>query len=276
MRSLAAIGFAASALAFYPGGVPGDALGGAPGGGGGKMELPPVTIRYTIQGAYEVRKSGNGAGREDFIRTYMSNNTVIYESVFEVVEGAGVTVSGSNKLEVEEDSGFPRSYYTRRSVHTSEGETVREVTVGMYSNVAVVSERQGDEEKQRIVELPAGCLFVEGNICHHVAAVLDRYDRSNGGKQSFRAFDPLGVGTTDVSLEFVGDSTFVGAKGASVVPSAAGKMAHFRYFAGASPAAEVFVNADDGTIASIDVPASETKYMLVSIGKRTGKDASEK
>jgi hypothetical protein len=271
VRSPTAISIAACAIALFPGGV----LGGASPGGGGKMELPPVTVRYTVQGAYEVKMSGNIVGREDFIRTYMSNNTVIYESVFDVVEGEGAAVSGSNKLEVEEDSGYPKSYYTRRSVSKSDGETVREVSVQMVANVAVVSERQGDEEKQRIVDLPTGCLFVEGNICHHIAEVLDRYDRGRGGKQTFRAFDPLGVGTTDVSLELVGDSTFVDTKNASLVPSASGKMAHYRYVAGTSPAADVFVDAD-GTIVSIDAASSATKYVLVSLEKRTGKDGSEK
>jgi hypothetical protein len=240
------------------------------------MELPPVEVRYTVQGAFEVRKSGSPAGREDFMRTYMSNNTVVYESVFDVAEGEGVTVSGNNKLEIEEDSGFPRSYYTHRRVQMSDGETVREVVVNMYANVAVVSERQGADERRRILELPTGCLFVEGNIGQHIAAVIERYDRSAGGKQMFHAFDPLGVATTDVSLELVGDTTFVEPKGVSGVPSAVGRMVHYRYSAGATPAADVFANADDGTIASIDATASGTEYVLVSIEKRTGKDTSEK
>ena len=275
MRSLSVIWFAAAASALSPGGVLGGRVGGAGDPGSGKMELPPVTVRYTVQGAYEVQKAGTAAGREDFVRTYMSDNVVIYESVFEVIEGEGVTVSGNNRLEVEEDSGFPMAYYTRRNVHASDGETVREVTVRMFANVAVVAERQEDEEKQRIVELPTGCLFVEGNIVHHIAEVLERYDRTAGGKQTFRAFDPLGVGMTDVSLEFVGDSTFVDAKGASAGPSLSGKMARYRYVAGISPAADVFVDAA-GSIAAINAPASSTDYVLVSIAKRTGKGAPEK
>jgi hypothetical protein len=267
MRSLTALWAAASALALFPGGVL---------GGGGKMELPPVTVRYIVQGAYEVRKSGSPAGREDFIRTYMSNNTVVYESVFDVIESKDVTVSGNNKLEIEEDSGFPSSYYTSRRVHKSGGETGREVSVHMYANVAVVSERQGDDEKRRIVELPTGCLFVEGNIAHHIAAVLDRYDREAGGKQTFRAFDPLGVGTTDVSVELVGDTTFVQQKGASTGASPSGEMVHYRYFAGASQAVDVFADRDTGIIRVIDAPSSETEYVLLSIEKRMAEDPSQK
>ena len=266
MRSLVALWAGACSLVCSPGAVL---------GGGGKMELPPVTVRYTVQGAYEVRKSGSPAGREDFVRTYMSNNTVIYESVFEVVEGGGVTVSGNNKLEVEEDSGFPRSYYTHRRVQSAKGETVREVTVQVYANVAVVSERQGDDETRRIVALPTGCLFVEGNIGHHLSAVLARYDSSAGGKQTFRAFDPLGVATTDVALELVGDSTLVDAGGSSGVGSPTGRMVHYRYFAGTSPAADFFVDAR-GAIVRIDASFGDTKYALISLEERAGKDKSSK
>jgi len=244
-------------------------------GGGGKMGVPPATVRSTVQGAYEVRKSGSPAGREDFIRSYMSNNTVIYESVFEVIESEGVTVSGNNKLEVEEDSGFPRSYYTHRRVQSAKGETVREVTVHVFANVAVVSERQGEDETRRIVALPTGCLFVEGNIVHHLTAVLDRYDRGAGGKQTFRAFDPLGVATTDVTLELAGDSTLVDAGGSSGVESPTGNMVHYRYFAGASPAADFFVDAR-GVIVRIDASFSDTKYALISLEERAGKDKSSK
>ena len=267
MRSLITVWAAASALVLSPGGVL---------GGGGKMELPPATVRYIVQGVYEVRKSGSPAGREDFIRTHMSNNTVVYESVFDVIESKDVTVSGNNKLEVEEDSGFPMSYYTSRRVHTSDGETVREVSVQMYANVAVVSERQGDDEKRQIVELPTGCLFVEGNISHHLTAALERYDREAGGKQTFRAFDPLGVGTTDVSVELMGDTTFVQPRGPSGGASPSGEMAHYRYFAGASHAADVFADRDTSIIRFINAPASETEYVLLSIEKRMAEGPSQK
>jgi hypothetical protein len=236
---------------------------------GGKITLPRVTIKTTVQGAYEVRRSGDRIGREDFIRTIRNNNTVIYESVFEVVEGDGTVVSGNNRLEVEEDSGFPRSYYTHRMTKGSNSETVREVTVEMYSNVAVVSERQGDKEGRRVITLPTGCLFVEGNTAGQLAVVLDRYDRKSGGRQSFHAFDPLGVGTTDVTLEAAGDSTLAGLGRIATAGPAAAPMEHFRYRPGKSPAVDFFVDGD-GRVVWIDTGPSDLEYALVSYETRPG------
>ena len=213
---------------------------------GGKMTLPPVEVRSVVRGVYEVFKSGGQVGREDFVRTTMSNNAVVYESVYQVMEGEGTAVNGNNKLEVEEDSGFPRSYYTYRRTQGTGGETVREVSVRMYANVAAVSERQGTEENTRRIVLPAGCLFVEGNIAHHIYLVLDRYDRDAGGKQIFRAFDPLGLGTTDVALEYEGEE--------------AGNIARYRYYTGGSFAADVFADAE-GTVTRIYAPPTELEYV---------------
>lgn len=213
---------------------------------GGKMALPPVEVRSVVRGVYEVFKSGGQVGREDIVRTTMSNNTVLYESVYQAMEGEGTSVTGNNKLEVEEDSGFPRSYYTYRRTEGAAGEAVREVSVRMYANVASVTERQGTEESARRIVLPAGCLFVEGNIAHHIYLVLDRYDRDAGGKQVFRAFDPLGLGTTDVALEYAGEED--------------GKLSRYRYYTGGSFAADVFTDAN-GTVTRIDAAPNELEYV---------------
>jgi hypothetical protein len=213
---------------------------------GGKMTLPPVEIRFVVRGVYEIFKSGGQVGREDVVRTTMSNNTVLYESVYQVMEGEGTAVTGNNKLEVEEDSGFPRSYYTYRRTEGAAGEAVREISVRMYANVASVSERQGTEESTRRIVLPAGCLFVEGNIAHHICLVLDRYDRDAGGKQVFRAFDPLGLGTTDVALEYQGEDE--------------GKLSRYRYYAAGSFAADVVADAE-GTVTRISATPNELEYV---------------
>jgi hypothetical protein len=109
-----------------------------------------------------------------------------------------------------------------------------------------VSERQGTEERARRIVLPAGCLFVEGNIAHHIVLVLDRYDRDAGGKQVFRAFDPLGLGTTDVALEYAGEED--------------GKLSRYRYYTGGSFAADVFTDAN-GTVTRIDAAPNELEYV---------------
>jgi hypothetical protein len=193
----------------------------------------------------------------------MSNNTVVYESVFEVAEGEGTVVSGNNRLEVEEASGFPRSYFTQRRTQGPTDESLREVTVEMYTNVAVVSERQGDRDGERVLVLPTGCLFMEGNTAGHLAAVLARYDREAGGKQSFRSFDPLGVATTDVVLEDAGDSTLVLTGEAAPGESRSRSTEHFRYRTAGFPVIDFFVD-DEERIIRIDTGPSDLVYTLIS------------
>lgn len=234
-----AAALASGALAAAPDGKPGAKTPG-------KMTLPAVEVRSVTRGTYEIFKSGGQVGREDIVRTTMSDNTVVFESVYQVMEGEGAAVTGNNKLEIEEDSGFPRSYYTYRRTEGSGGESVREVSIRMYANVAAVTERSGTEETTRKLVLPAGCLFLEGNIAHHIHLVLDRYDRDAGGKQIFRAFDPLGLGTTDVALEYEEED-----------PESS---IRYRYYAGGSFAAEVFATAE-GTVTRIDAAPTELEYV---------------
>jgi hypothetical protein len=246
----------------------GTVHGGSAGGTSPRIEVPPAKVRSVVQGVYEVRKAGGEVGRENFIRTYFTNNTAVYESVFEVAERSDVNVSGNNKLEVEEDSGFPLSYYTSRRTDSPHGEWVREVSVEVYSGVAVVSERQNGNEKREVVGLPAGCLFIEGNTAHQLRLVLDRYDRTSGGKQAFRAFDPMGVGVTTVALEATGDTLITGVEGPKGSGTGPVQVAHYRYFTGAAFAADVFVDAR-GEIARIDAPLpAELEYLLVSREER--------
>lgn len=242
------------------------ALGAA---AGGKMDSPPVTVRSTVRGAFDVFKAGERIGRENFVRRVLSNNTAIYESVFDVMEGEELFVSGNNRLEVEEDSGFPRSYYTQRRIREPNGEKVREVSVEMYANVAVVTERQDGAEGRRVVALPAGSLFIEGNTAHHLAVALERYDRIAGGAQSFRAFDPLGVAATRVTLEAAGDSTLSGVGRPGTALETGGPAVHFRYRAGEAPSIDFFVDGD-GRIVRIDAGPSGLEYRLVSVEEESG------
>jgi hypothetical protein len=234
-----------------------------------KMKIPPPTVRSAVEGTYEIRRSGEHVGVEEFVRTTMSNNTVILESVYEVVEAGGEMVLGNNRLEFEEDSGFPRSYYTYRHVQKPDDEFVREVTAEMFANVAVLTERQNEVENRRAVNLPTGCLFIEGNIAHQVSVVLNRYNPTVGGKQGFKAFDPLAGETTDVAVEFMGDSTsttFGIMEGENPTP---GRTLHYRLYSGRYPAVDVYVDMG-GVIKEIDVGFRNLTYSLTSLKERNG------
>jgi hypothetical protein len=236
---------------------------------GAKMALPPVEVRSVVQGAYEIHRAGGQVGREDFVRTTLSNNTVIYESVFEAMEAGETAVSGNNKLEVEEDTGFPRSYHSYRRTRGTHSEAAMEVSIAMFANVAAISERRENQEETRRVVLPAGCLFVEGNIVHHLHLVLEQYDRRAGGNQAFRAFDPLGRGLTDVSLEFAGEIIGADSIRAEGPGTAEAPVSRFKYFTGGSFAADVFADAN-GNITRVEASPADLVYILVSMANRTG------
>lgn len=237
----------------------------------GKMELPVPTVKSTVKGQFEVKRGGEVVGVEDFIRTTYTNNIVVVETVYEVLERDSVMVSGNNRLEYEDDSGFPRKYYSyRRSAHPSEEHTV-EVTVDLYANVAVIEESQDERGRRTVLELPTGCLFVEGNIANQLSNVLARFNPGVGGKQGFRAFDPLGGATTEVSLEVAGDSTFVS-------PGWAGtgeKVSWYRYHAGRYPGIDLFVDVN-GVITKIISDYHDMEYLLVRLDEKVGDDGLTK
>lgn len=234
-----------------------------------KTKLPAPTVESAVEGTYEVRRLAEHVGFEEFVRTTMSNNTVILEAVYEVVETGGEIVSGNNRLEFEEDSGFPKRYYTYRLVRKPDEEYVREVTAEMFANVAVLTERKNENENRRTVKLSTGCLFIEGNIAHQVSVVLNRYNPAIGGKQGFSAFDPLGGEKTDVAVEYMGDSTSTASSLLGREIPSTERLLHYRFYSGSFPAIDVYVNSV-GVITKIDVGFQNLSYLLTSLKERDG------
>ncbi|MEJ2721750.1 MAG: hypothetical protein P8181_11525, partial [bacterium] len=193
-----------------------------------ERELEPPAVVKTVEGVYEIRRSGNDVGTETFVRRGLSNNTVVVECTYDVVADDGTFVMGNNRLEYVEDSGFPRRYYTLRKTQSENSERVREATAEMYANVVVWESHAGGHDVHEVMELPTGCLFIEANIANQVAAVVERYKSSRGGKQTFRAFDPLAGGQAAVTVEFVGEADPDDVE----INVGNGPLAHYRYSAG--------------------------------------------
>ena len=241
----------------------------------GKMESPEPTVKSTVKGQYEISRSGEVIGVEDFIRTTFSNNVVIAETVYEVFEKDSVMVSGNNRLEYQEDSGFPRKYFSyRRTTNPTEEHTI-EVTIDLFANVAVIDERQDERERRSVLELPTGCLFVEGNMANQLSNVLGRFNLAAGGKQGFRAFDPLGGATTEVALETAGDSTFVSPTWVRAEKQKGETVSRYRYYAGRYPGIDLFVDAN-GVITKIISKSHDMEYLLVRLDEQSGGDGSTK
>jgi hypothetical protein len=241
----------------------------------GKMESPEPTVKSTVKGQYEISRSGEVVGVEDFIRTTFSNNVVVVETVYEVFEKDSVMVSGNNRLEYQEDSGFPRKYFSHRRTAIPTKEHTIEVTIDLFANVAVIDERQDERERRRVLELPAGCLFVEGNIANQLSSVLERFNFAVGGKQGFRAFDPLGGATTEVAIKAAGDSTFVSPAWVGAESQKDETLARYRYYAGRYPGIDLFVDAN-GVIKMIISDSHDMEYLLVRLDEQCGGGGSAK
>ena len=198
-------------------------------------------------------------GTETFIRRTLSSNTVVVESTYDVLADDGTFVSGNNRMEYEEDSGFPRSYYSLRKTHGDNGDRVRESTANMYANVVVWDNRNDDRDVRKVMELPTGCLFVEANIANHVGFVVDRYRSSRGGKQTFQAFDPLAGGRANVAIEYVGEAD----PDSITTAVEALTFGHYRYYGGEMSEADVYVNSS-GLVVRVNVRTHGLEYILVS------------
>jgi len=228
---------------------------------GGEMDktVEPPTVTSIFQGMYEIRRSGTEVGTETFVRRTLSSNTIVVESTYDVLSDDGTFVTGNNRLEFEEDSGFPRTYYSLRRTQTQGAERVRESTAKMYANVVVWDNRNDERDTRKVLELPTGCIFVEANIANHVAFVVDRFRSSRGGRQSFVAFDPLAGGVAKVAIEYVGE-----AAPDSVNTTVEAEMfGHYRYFGGEISEADVYVSSS-GLVVRVNVRTHDLEYVLVS------------
>ncbi|UCH84975.1 MAG: hypothetical protein JSW50_04600, partial [Candidatus Latescibacterota bacterium] len=110
--------------------------------------VQPPKVTRSLQGTYEIQRSGQDIGTETFFLRVLSNNTVVVESTYDVVADDGTFVTGNNRLELEDDSGFPVSYYTLRKTQSESSEQVRESTANMYANVLVWDNRSGDRDER--------------------------------------------------------------------------------------------------------------------------------
>jgi hypothetical protein len=239
--------------------------------GGMEREVKPPEVRDFLQGMYEIRRSGRDVGSETFIRRVLSGNTVVIESTYDVVAEDGTFIMGNNRLEYEEDSGFPRSYYALRKTRSENSERVRESTANMFANVVVWDNREGDHDIHELMELPTGCFFIEANIANQVAVVIDRYKSSRGGKQTYDAFDPLAGGRATVAVEYVGEV----APNGDIELVEGQTLEHYRYHAGEMSEADVFVKAD-GLVVKIDVRTHDLQYILVSIDTQADADSGQR
>jgi hypothetical protein len=144
-------------------------------------------------------------GSETYTKKTFSTNTIVFESRskmdFTVIGAASGLIQATSRLEIEEDSYFPRRYHMRRTAKDVEVET----SVEMVSNMAIISKRINDREEKATLTLSTGAMFIEGTLLHHRALLLHRFNSSLPGKQNVIIFDPHLKRETTAVIEFVGE-----------------------------------------------------------------------
>ena len=230
----------------------------------GKKDGGTPTTRRLVKGVYEIKLGDDVIGKESFTERVLSNNTIVYTCEYEVrrvgrVGGRlGAALAGETRLEADEDSRFPRSYYTKKVEKTEKEERVEELEAELFANVLVSRRKSGDgTESTTTVVLPTGSLLVEQNIAHQLAVLVDRYRVSDGGKQAFNAFEPSMGRTLPAAVEYIGPApaTESGDKSG---------LEHYKFYVGNSPGGDLYVDAESRIIRRV-VTFQKVLYELTSL-----------
>jgi hypothetical protein len=158
---------------------------------GVKRDLQPVELKSMEEGLYVVSREGEPTGESRFQVKTFSNNTIVYESSYDITYQGGFAVTGSYRLTVEEDTRFPVFYETRREMRKGEETHVIEAEAEMFANVVVTRLKRNDREERKVLPLPTGCMFLEDEMVCLLPLVVFRYGQTTGGEQSLDIFDPL-------------------------------------------------------------------------------------
>jgi hypothetical protein len=144
-------------------------------------------------------------GSETYTKKTYSTNTVVFEGEIEldftILSPTSGVVRATSRLEIEEDSYFPRRYSIERTAKGMEQET----SVEMISNIAIYTRRINNRTEDHKFTLSTGAMFVEGNLVHHRAILLQRYTSAMPGKQNVIIFDPHLKRESTAVVEYVGE-----------------------------------------------------------------------
>jgi hypothetical protein len=101
-----------------------------------------------------------------------------------------VTIIVDTELVLEAESHFPIRYTTTKEIDQGGSKYTQEMDFEMYSNVAVVCSRTGNNEETTRMVLPTGAAFVDANASHHFYQLLFWYNKDLGGRQTFETLEP--------------------------------------------------------------------------------------
>jgi hypothetical protein len=159
-------------------------------------EPKAVKLLSTSRSAFRIVQGDHEVGKESFERRTYSNNTIVIQGSVALEPGPNLSVNEKIDLTLEEESYFPRSLQSTKTMTHGSESFDHKVSVEMFANVAVIeSELRGAAGTRRVV-VPTG-LAVQGvGPLLYWYQTLFWYDRELGGRQRFQWLDPT-TGTVD-------------------------------------------------------------------------------
>ena len=185
-----AIGCAAGALAATP-----------------MHEKKAVKLLATSRSTFRIVQGDREVGKESFERRTYNDNTIVIQGNVALEPGPGLRVDEKIELTLEEESYFPRSFQSTKTVTHGSEQFDHKLSVEMFANVAVIgSEIRGAADTRRVV-VPAG-LAVQGvGALLYWYQTLFWYDRELGGRQRFQWLDPMTGTVGSGEIRLVGEET---------------------------------------------------------------------
>jgi hypothetical protein len=143
----------------------------------------------TARAKYTMLQEGKDTGHEHVTRTVFDNNTIRFEGEL-VARTPTVTMTNKSELTLEEESYFPRSYRSAKTVKQPTEEFTHTIKVDMFANVAVLeSELRGTKGTQRVV-VPAGTGILEVGQLYPWYQLLFWVGQQSEGRQRIEWLDP--------------------------------------------------------------------------------------
>ncbi|MDH3196722.1 MAG: hypothetical protein OEO21_00625 [Candidatus Krumholzibacteria bacterium] len=169
-----------------------------------QMQIADRKLVETHTATYRVTQGEREIGSEAVtVRTY-NTNTVVYEGRITMQLSDEIGYDETSRLEVEEDSYFPRAFATTREMWHGEARFTHSVSIEMFGNLAVADTRLRDKTEQRRIVVPAGTAIVATGVLHLFEQLLAVYNEETGGRQSFQVLDALTSRTEQVVVRRVG------------------------------------------------------------------------
>jgi hypothetical protein len=161
----------------------------------------PASGKILDQGVFLLGLAGHTVGTERFQIRLSSGKIEAHADIRLHFEQNGKTVDVEDTPDLVMDRQLNPLTYS----WTQKGSPAYRLTVDFRSSPArIVGKPEHGAEDRREVTLPKDVIVLDDNVIHHFQLVVDRYYRTAGGKQTFKAFVPQEGLPGELQVEEVG------------------------------------------------------------------------